>query len=140
MSVYAPALTKNPARGLWLLKAAGAIVVSGLLAITILPAADHNTLSARDAALPDRTPNGVLIENRTHFYRLIGSVFTDADAMLKLTDGAIALARASGLQCPSVSYFSYRGSSDIYKLSCNQHRYNYVIEDKGRGWRARIDE
>jgi len=43
------------------------------------------------------------------------------------------LARVQGWRCDSVSGFTPWLFSHGYTLYCNQHRYTYEIEDKGKG-------
>jgi hypothetical protein len=88
--------------------------------------------------LPNKTPDGVPVEKDTFFGRYLIGITKDPIEEMKLADNAIAIARLDGLRCDSVSGLSSWSFSVGLTLECNKGHYKYYIEDKGRGYQARI--
>jgi hypothetical protein len=88
--------------------------------------------------LPANTPNGVPIDDKEHFF--LFQKDRDVPDLLKTTDAAVNIAHANGLRCDTVSSLLSWAMSVGFTLRCNQFRYEYYLEDKGRGWEIRIAE
>jgi hypothetical protein len=88
--------------------------------------------------LPDHTPNGVALEKKQFYLRYTMGMTMDLDAWLRVTDTAVAMARADGLRCDSVTKLEPWMFSKGFTLQCNNFDYKYYLEDKGRGYQIRI--
>jgi|tagenome__1003787_1003787.scaffolds.fasta_scaffold20000133_1 hypothetical protein len=89
--------------------------------------------------LPDKTPGGVPVEKGVFYMKYVMHFTENPTEYIALTDAAVDVARQEGLRCDSVTsiehwVFNARGLT----LKCNEFRYTYYIEDKGRGYQARI--
>jgi hypothetical protein len=91
---------------------------------------------ARLERLPNKTPNGVLIDDKKQFFLME----KDPPSLLSATDMAVKMARANGLRCDTVSYLQSWLTREGFTLGCNQFRYKYYLEDKGRGYEIKIPD
>src|SRR5262249_10799877 len=99
----------------------------------------------RMALLPDRTPNGVPLDDKKMFYlkwKFGGwkeeELKNEVPKYLAMADDLVSLARMSGLRCDSVTLLKVWLFSRGMTLSCNRHDYEYEGSDKGRGWQIKI--
>jgi hypothetical protein len=95
---------------------------------------------AEFAELPDRTPEGTRVEKKTFYSpcRAGLSICKDVNLLLRVADKAVAIAHLDALRCDSITHVASWMFSRGLTLECNEWAYKYYIEDKGRGWYARI--
>lgn len=88
----------------------------------------------------DEKPKKNIVSKKEHKY----SSFVEKDAIIEdgikestLVDAAI-LIRENGWKCDSISYARFFLFSRGIELSCNKHRYDYEVRDRGGNWVATL--